>query len=126
MKEKPITEVFRDNFLYYFRKTGKQQKELAEFLGISSPAITKWTKCTGLPQMDKLDALCDFLGCSRSQLVTERNVNIYEIYTDRKGNDFFRKYNQLNDAGVEQADRFLDFLLSDPTNKKGYRESLHA
>jgi len=126
MKEKPITNVFSNNLLYYLQKSGHTQKELALYLGVSSPSVNRWIKAISLPELGRLDEICQFLNCSRSQLVTERNVNIYEIYTDRKGNDFFRKYNQLNETGAEQADRFLDFLLSDPTNKKGYRESLHA
>lgn len=64
-----IKEVFRENLNRYFIKKGCTQKELATFIGVSPATINEWLKGRKSPRMNKVDKLCDFFACNRSDLM---------------------------------------------------------
>lgn len=51
-------------------KQGKKQKDLSEFAGISTSAISAWNKNNTQPASDKLSLIADFLNVSLDYLVT--------------------------------------------------------
>lgn len=64
-----IKEVFRENLNRYFKNKGCTQKELAAFIGVSPATINEWLKGRKSPRMDKVDKLCTFFMCNRSDLM---------------------------------------------------------
>lgn len=58
--------------LYSLRKErGLMQEELAEALGVSRQAVSKWEMGTGTPTLDNLIAISDFFGVSLDSLVKD-------------------------------------------------------
>ena len=56
--------------LYELRSArGLKQEELAEAIGVSRQAISKWEMGTGTPTLDNLVALSDYFGVSLDSLV---------------------------------------------------------
>ncbi len=69
--EVPYVEVFAKNLRRLLEERDKTQAELARYLGVSKTAVTKWCKGLSDPRMDKVDKMCEFLGCSLSDLMEE-------------------------------------------------------
>lgn len=46
----------------------KQQKELAEAVGVSKATVTDWVKGIKAPRTNRIDPICEFLHCSRNDL----------------------------------------------------------
>ena len=55
------------------------QAQMARDLGIKKGTISTWMNGVHLPRMDKIDRICHYLGCSRSDLL--------EIEPQRKTRD---------------------------------------
>ena len=65
-------EVFAKNLRYYLERSGKQQKELAEIVGVSAPTINDWIKGKKYPRIDKIEILADYFGILKSDLIEEK------------------------------------------------------
>ena len=61
--------IFKENFNRLFAEKGSSGKELAAYIGVSAPTITEWLKGRKVPRMDKVDKLCTFFQCNRSDLM---------------------------------------------------------
>ena len=50
------------------------QKELAEKLGITDRAISKWENSRGMPEVSLMKPLCDILGITVSELLSGERI----------------------------------------------------
>ena len=53
------------------RIVGKSQADLAEFLNVSQAAVSNWISGAKAPRLSKIDDICYFLRCSRSDLLLD-------------------------------------------------------
>lgn len=62
-------KIFSTNFNHYLAKSGLQQKEIAEKLGVSTSAVSTWSKGIAVPRMDKIQQLSIIFECRKSDLI---------------------------------------------------------
>ncbi len=75
-----IKQVITNNLNKYINCSKYSKKELAEFLGVSAPNLTRWTKGDNFPTINLLPRLCELLEISLDQLFgISGNVNISEF-----------------------------------------------
>ncbi len=55
------------------KKSGLSQEQLAEHLGVSRQAISKWESGASMPESDKLIAICNYFGVSLDYLMRDRD-----------------------------------------------------
>ena len=60
------------------RSAGFTQEELANRLGVTPQALSKWEKGASSPDLEMLTSLCDILGVSADYLVGKKNKTIVE------------------------------------------------
>lgn len=65
-------EVFAKNLRYYMDSKGKNQKELAEIVGVSAPTMNDWLKAKKYPRIDKIEILANYFGILKSDLIEEK------------------------------------------------------
>lgn len=53
------------------KKNNKSQEQLADKLGVSRQAVSKWESGTSVPDMEKMMQLCKILNCSLDELVDD-------------------------------------------------------
>ena len=70
-------ETFAKNLLYYIEKHGKEQKEIAEVVGVAPSTFNAWVKGKKYPRMDKVERLANYFGILKSDLIEERDNNHY-------------------------------------------------
>ncbi len=63
--------------LYMLRKkSGLSQEQLAERLGVSRQAISKWEQGSAVPESDKLVAISDYFGVSLDYLLKDGEADV--------------------------------------------------
>ena len=67
--------VFANNLRYYLEKSERSQKELAHQIKVSPGTVCDWMKGRTYPRMDKVEAMAEYFGIEKSDLIEERNVN---------------------------------------------------
>lgn len=77
MSEKDFNLIFANNLNRYLKENDKTQLDLAKYIGASPSAVSAWCRGLKTPRMDKVDSMCEFFHCRRSDLM-EDNTEITE------------------------------------------------
>lgn len=76
--EKLLRETLAENLIYYRKKAGYTQAELAATLNYSDKSVSKWERGEGVPDVIVLAALADCYSISVSDLLTHRSTQEVE------------------------------------------------
>ena len=104
MENKNVNEdarIFAKNLNYYINQSGKQQKEIALALKFAPTTFNTW--CTGkiMPRMGKVQAIADYLGIQKSDLVEDKTgVSRKKIYSDAE-KELLNDFRSLDTKGQE-------------------------
>ena len=80
-------------FILKLRKEKKMtQQELADKIGVTDRAISKWENGRGMPDLSLMKPLCDELGISINELISGEKINKKE-YQDRFEENIFNAIN---------------------------------
>ena len=119
------SKEFGKNLVYYYKKKGVSQKDLAEIAGVSTGTVCDWCKGRVFPRMDKIQKLAEYLGCEKSDLIEERTSdNTYyikkesdalfnEIANNPKLKNLFKKMQKLSDHDIEMVDSLVSRMLKE-------------
>lgn len=122
--EKAVAEVFHDNLMFYFSRRGGTKKEMAEAIGVTPAMITYWFSGAKTPLFDKIDAICEYLGVTRAQLLTERNLmTIDTISINNNEADLLKTYSLLNMDGKRMVSEYAEMLVMSKRYTKDTRLS---
>ena len=64
-------EIFAKNLAYYLEKSGRDQKEVAEVVGVAPSTFNEWMKGKKYPRIDKIEMLANYFGILKSDLIEE-------------------------------------------------------
>ncbi|WP_394911945.1 helix-turn-helix domain-containing protein [uncultured Robinsoniella sp.] len=72
MTEEDQKRIFAKNLNYYIEMSGKQQREVANDLGLSPTTFNTW--CVGkiVPGIGKIQKIADYFGIGKSDLVDDK------------------------------------------------------
>lgn len=106
------------------------QEQLAEILGVSRQAVSKWEMGQMLPQIDKVVRLAEFFNVSTDELLLD-NMDIPRAFTEKKKNKYFGTDGFRGEANATltsmqayKVGRFLGWYYSSKLSgcsKYGYR-----
>jgi transcriptional regulator with XRE-family HTH domain len=65
-------EIFAKNLAFYLEKTGKDQREVAEVLGVAPSTFNEWMKAKKYPRIDKIEMLANYFGILKSDLIEDK------------------------------------------------------
>lgn len=72
MSEQEERHIFSKNLRYFVSTQEKNQKEIADAIGVSPQTFNTWYQGIALPRMAKVEKLARFFGISKSDLLEER------------------------------------------------------
>lgn len=78
MSEQELNKIFAENLKRFIDKRSLTQSAVADYLGVSEAAVSKWCSGIASPRMSKFDKLCELFGCSRTALMAENGLEILE------------------------------------------------
>lgn len=68
-------EIFARNLSYYVKQSGRDQKEIAEVVGVAPSTFNEWVKAKKYPRIDKIEILANYFGVLKSDLIEEHKKN---------------------------------------------------
>ena len=88
MSDEDYRMIFARNLSRYMELCNKKQADIINDLGINKSAVSTWINGTRMPRMDKVQALADYFGINKSDLLedkgTQEEDNSYYIDEDAK------------------------------------------
>lgn len=79
MSDKAINDIIAFNLNRLLELNGKNQADLATYMEVSQSTVSNWCKGIKSPRMDKLDRICVFLNCTRTDLLEDKNNTNSEL-----------------------------------------------
>lgn len=70
-------EIFAKNLAYYLEKSGRDQKEVAEVVGVAPSTFNEWMKAKKYPRIDKIEMLANYFGILKSDLIEKVSEDGY-------------------------------------------------
>ena len=67
-------EIFIRNLKRYLAETGTRQNTIAQVVGVSTGTISDWMMGRTYPRMDKIQALADYFGIKKSDLIEDKKT----------------------------------------------------
>lgn len=111
-------EVFAKNLRYYMESRGKNQKELAEIVGVSAPTMNDWLKAKKYPRIDKIEILAKYFGILKSDLIEEKTIQNSPVEMAQL------HFEMVED--IDLSDLFQDFKLLDERERKIVKDLAHS
>lgn len=68
-------EIFAKNLSYYVDQSGRDQKEIAEQVGVAPSTFNEWVKAKKYPRIDKIELLANYFGILKSDLIEEPDID---------------------------------------------------
>lgn len=87
MNKEWTMEIFTQNLQRYMDKFGKNQKEMAEIVGVSPPTFHDWLKGKKMPRMKNVQKLADYFGIALSDLIEDKTTDEKVTETMQKNSD---------------------------------------
>lgn len=92
MSEEEIKKIFSNNLARILEENKKTQRDLVDFIGVSSSTVSDWCNGKKLPRMDKVQSIANWLGIKNSDLLENKKEtkptyeDMIKIYTRGKSN----------------------------------------
>ncbi len=97
---------------------GYSQEGLAEQLGVSRQAISKWEMGTTVPELDKVIAISDFFGVSTDYLLKEHMELNHSGGLDRAVIRFLGSAQEMDEISKDLIDIVQDGTISDAERRR--------
>lgn len=65
-------EIFAKNLVYYLSMYGKEQKEVAEAIGVPTSTFNEWVRGKKYPRIDKIEKLANYFKIKKSDLIEDK------------------------------------------------------
>ena len=110
-------EVFKDNLNYYLERSGKLQRDLADYVGAKYTTVSGWTRGISYPRADAMERIANFFQIPTSQLIGPRSES---PHLNNEEHALLMAYRAADDRARQDA---LNTLLSHPAKPKGKTEA---
>ena len=125
MSDEKQKKIFSKNLSFYLEKSGKSQKEVAKAIGVIPQTFNTW--CTGqsIPRMGSVQALADYFGIGKSDLIEEKNENESIYYLNDETREIAQEIYEnpdlriLFDASKNASPEDLKFVIEMVKRMKG-------
>lgn len=106
MSDEKQKKIFSKNLSFYLEKSGKSQKEVAKAIGVIPQTFNTW--CTGqsIPRMGSVQALADYFGIGKSDLIEEKSDQAIEL-TKKDEKDIAKRLEQTLDQLESDQDGLM-------------------
>ena len=68
-------ETFAKNLVFYLSICGKEQKEVAEDIGVATSTFNEWVKGKKYPRIDKIELLANYFRIKKSDLIEDKKTS---------------------------------------------------
>lgn len=116
MSEDEIRKIFSKNLTTQLSRHGRNQKDLVDFIKVSSSTVSNW--CTGqkLPRMDKIQMIAEWLGIKSSDLLEKKQHTSKDEINDLDLRKIERARNKMTDKDKVRMMKILAASFEDYFN----------
>lgn len=101
--------IFSNNLKKQIQKTGRDQKDIANDMGINAPTFNQWVTGVAIPALHKIQQLADYFSCTVSELVDESPVDGVLIKLSPEEFHIMKEYQEADAMTKAFVERILKY-----------------
>ena len=105
-------EIFAKNLSYYVTRCGRDQKEIAEVVGVAPSTFNEWVKGKKFPRIDKIQKLADYFGILKSDLIEDKSEQEKPVTNDGLSENHRKLIDFAEQLSEDQAEKVLRLMQS--------------
>ncbi len=109
MNQEKNKRIMADNIKRYMEKKGVTNQQLCDALGFKYTTFLDWIKAVTYPRMGKVEAMANYFGCEKSDLIEEKKPPDNSGLSERK-KAFIEVVKQMSDAELDRLDQILRII----------------
>lgn len=82
--DEDLRRIFAKNLNRYLEANDKTQADMARYMHVSTTTAAKWCNAQTMPRVDKIQALCDWFICNKTDLLEDKPIYIDIIPSSEK------------------------------------------
>ena len=120
MSEQEFAKTLGKNLRRIMYEKNITQAQMSRELGIGKTTLSTWMNGQRMPRMDKIDMLCRYLNCKRSDLMDEKRKERTEAVFTQEEMMLIVQYRMLNAEGRARVrDDMENYLELPKYTRKG-------
>ena len=120
MSEQEFAKILSRNLRLLMYQKGITQAQMSRELEIGKTTLSSWMNGQRMPRMDKIDLLCRYLNCMRSDLMDEKREKRTETTFTQEEMMLIVQYRMLNAEGRARVrDDMENYLELPKYTRKG-------
>ena len=120
MSEQEFAKILSRNLRLLMYQKGITQAQMSRELEIGKTTLSSWMNGQRMPRMDKIDMLCRYLNCMRSDLMDEKREKRTETTFTQEEMMLVVQYRMLNAEGRARVrDDMENYLELSKYTRKG-------
>ena len=117
MSQEEYAKIIAKNLKRIAYEHHKTQADIARDLKLKQGTVSSWMVGTRIPRMDKIDLLCNYFNCSRTELM-EDDPSTYKITVSKEEREILALIRSLSESGQAAAISYLSIMAMMPEYKK--------
>lgn len=94
-------KIMARNIKKYLEMRSINSKQLAEYIGLPYSTVLSWVQGKTYPRIDKIELLCKYFGCQKSDLVEDKSEVSVVYYQEPDLNEIIELYKGMNQQGKD-------------------------
>lgn len=111
MDTKANKEIMARNIKRYMVKKGLTNQQVCDALGFKYTTFRDWRKALTYPRIDKIEAMANYFGCEKSDLIEEKPTNS-KIELSEEELDIITDLRRLDQADYDTIRRMIKSFAS--------------
>lgn len=103
-------EIFAKNLKYYVERSGKTQKEIADYIEVPAGTLNNWVKGKKYPRIDKIEKLAQYFGILKSDLIEDKEKQSTKSELSAKKIEFIKRVESMSDDQIARLEQILDLV----------------
>ena len=115
-------ETFAKNLSYYLSICGRDQKDVAEVVGVAPSTFNEWVKAKKYPRIDKIELLANYFGILKSDLIEDKEEKSppEEPKLSEGERMWLELYNRVSDDTRDVLIKMIDSFERLPEDRKEF------
>ena len=101
-------ETFAKNLVYYLNISGREQKEVANEIGVATSTFNDWATGKNYPRIDKIEKLANYFGIKKSDLIEDKKSTPEKMNLSEGEKMWMELYHRLSKETREMLITSLD------------------
>jgi transcriptional regulator with XRE-family HTH domain len=112
MRDLGNKNVIAENIKRFMEEKDINAKDLSKAINVPYTTVLSWIKAEYYPRINKIEAMSDYFGCLKSDLIEDKGKPAEKSELSAKKKEFIQRVSEMSEAQLERLEKILALVES--------------